>query len=313
MFVDKYRPKKLEQVVGNVDVINELKQIEGKPPHLFFSGKQGTGKTTVARAICRKVLGEDWRKSTLELNASDERGIDVIREKVKKFASTKALSGTFKIIFLDEADELTPNAQTALRTIIEDYSSNASFILACNYPHKIIDPLKSRCACYHFQPISKDQTLKLIAQVIRNENIRMDPEVGELVAESANGDMRKVLFTLESFKRSNKHITVKDFKKIANDEIEDMVNIIIREKEEKVPFPKAKDMLFKMMKEGQNPDEIIQTFFDVVMRTRMEGDIKLEMLILIAEYENRLRFGANPVVQLVGLLASVYKEAIRRE
>lgn len=312
MFVDKYRPKKLEQVVGNVDAINELKRIEGKPPHIFLSGKQGTGKTTVARALCMKLLGEDWRRSTLEMNASDERGIDAIRQKVKKFASTKALSGTFKIIFLDEADELTPNAQTALRAVIENYSKNTSFIIACNYPEKIIEPLKSRCACYHFQPISKDQTLKLIAQVIRNEGIQMDPEVGELIAEKAKGDMRQVLFTLESFKRSGKHITIKDFQKLSENDIDKMVNIIIRERADKTPFPKAKKMLFKMIKEGCSYNEIIDRFFEIVLETPMEGNIKLDMLIHIAEYENRLRYGANPEVQLIGLLASTYKEAMKR-
>src|ERR687884_236573 len=161
MWVEKYRPIKLEQVINQKEIVNGLKNLIKNPyeiPHLLFAGPAGVGKTTTALCIARELLGEDWRRDTLELNASDERGIKMVRERVKEFAavmkltvdSNKDYDKLFRIIILDEADEMTSEAQTALRRIIEDSSRTTRFIIICNYLSQIIEPIQSRCVVFRF-------------------------------------------------------------------------------------------------------------------------------------------------------------------
>jgi len=148
VWTEKYRPQTFEDVKGQDDVISRLRAFTkgDSMPHLLFSGPAGVGKTTCALVIAKTMYGEHWRDNVLELNASDERGIDVVRTKVKDFARTMAIKDVpFKIIYLDEADHLTKEAQAALRRTMEDYSSGTRFILSCNYASKIISPIQSRC------------------------------------------------------------------------------------------------------------------------------------------------------------------------
>ncbi len=311
IWTEKYRPKVLEGIVGNAEITRELSVIEGKPPHLFFSGKAGTGKTTAAKALARKLLGKEWRKNTLVLNSSDERGIDVVRDKIKKFAGTKGFAGGFKIVLLDEVDNMTKDAQQALRGTMEEFADNTSFILTCNYPHKVIDPIKSRCSTYNFKPISKDQTMRLIAKIVTEENLEIDPQVGEIIAENARGDMRRVLHELEGLSKLRRRIKASDVRSLPKNQVEVMAQTILT-KEPNV-FPKARDMMLKLVKDGEDPAQIIDTMFQTVMNTPKPGNLKLSLFMGLAQYEYQLKMGANPEIQLMGLLAYINTEVNRYE
>lgn len=304
-FVDKYRPERLDGIVGNVQSINELKKIEGKPPHMLFSGKPGTGKTTAAFALCRELLGPQWRRDTKFLNASMDRGIDVIRDEVRQFASTKSLGGKFKIIILDEADELTRNAQQALRGTMEEFSSNTSFIITCNHPERITQAIKSRCKNYHFKPISIDQTMKLIAKVCAEERIMVEPNVAKALAEKGRGDMRQILYDLEFFKRKGGRILMSDLNSLPVSELENTIKYILDG-----DFPKAKSGIFQLTSDGVSPDQILYELFNTVMDTKMQPARKLNLLIAVSETDLALKMGTNPEVQLVGLISKIIKEVL---
>ncbi|PIO01478.1 Replication factor C small subunit, partial [Candidatus Pacearchaeota archaeon CG09_land_8_20_14_0_10_30_9] len=169
IWTEKYRPKNFDEVVGQDGIIKRIKALTNSLniPHLLFAGPAGTGKSTLALIVVKELFGENWRENYLELNASDERGINIVREKVKNFARTKSLGNvSFKVIFLDEADALTPEAQQALRRTMENYSATCRFILSCNYSSKIIDPIQSRCAIFRFKLLEKKDVDKYLKRIV---------------------------------------------------------------------------------------------------------------------------------------------------
>src|SRR3990170_8649163 len=172
IWTEKYRPSKFPEIVGQDNTVKKVEALTGSMniPHLLFAGPAGTGKSTLALIIVKELFGKNWRENYLELNASDERGINVVREKVKNFARTKSLGNVpFKIIFLDEADALTPEAQQALRRTMENYSATCRFVLSCNYSSKIIDPIQSRCAIFRFKLMEKKDIDKIIKKIAEGE------------------------------------------------------------------------------------------------------------------------------------------------
>jgi len=195
IWTEKYRPKDFTHIKGQNDVVDKIKAFVEKKnmPHLMFSGPAGVGKTTLSIVIARKLFGESWKENLLELNASDERGIDVIRDKVKNFARTKAIGDVpFKIIYLDESDALTTEAQQALRRIMENYTKTCRFILSCNYSSKIIDPIQSRCALFRFKPLSKEHIFEIIETISKNEKIEITSDGREALYKVSEGDCRKL-------------------------------------------------------------------------------------------------------------------------
>ena len=199
IWTEKYRPKTLDEVVGQSSVTDRLKgYVEAKNmPHLMFAGTPGTGKTTCALALARSMYGDSWRGNFIELNASDDRGIDVVRGKIKDFARTAPIEGAeFKIIFLDESDALTNDAQGALRRTMEKYSKTCRFILSCNYSSKIIDPIQSRCAVFRFRPVSNAEIQKVVDRIAAEENLDMGEGAVESLIYIARGDVRRAVNTL---------------------------------------------------------------------------------------------------------------------
>lgn len=213
MWVEKYRPSTLEQIADQSDVIRGLQNLIQKPneiPHFIFAGPAGVGKTTVALCIAKELLGENWRRDTLELNASDERGIKMVRERVKEFAAVMKFSSTtesndrpYRIIILDEADEMTSEAQTALRRIIEDSSRTTRFIIICNYLSQLIEPIQSRCVIFRFTRLPKKEVVNHLSEICRQEGIEFDVKALSRIYDSTSGDLRHSINILQSAATNN--------------------------------------------------------------------------------------------------------------
>ena len=203
MWVEKYRPMKLSSIVNQKEAIGSLKSLlknMSEMPHLMFSGSAGVGKTTTALCLAREILGEYWKDYTLELNASDERGINMVRDRVKKFARFSGLDTKipFKLIILDEADEMTSDAQTALRRIIEDTAKYCRFILIANNISKIIEPLQSRCAVFKFTRISEKEVVSYLEEICKKEKIKFDEKGLKTIYNYSEGDMRHSINILQA-------------------------------------------------------------------------------------------------------------------
>jgi len=199
-WVEKYRPKKLEYIVGQKQIVARLEKYVGEEsmPNLMFTGPAGVGKTTTALALVKSILGEYWRQNFLELNASDARGIETVRNHIKNFCRLKPVGAPFRIIFLDEVDNMTKDAQHALRREMEMYTKTASFILSCNYSSKIIDPIQSRCAIFRFAPIKGEEIKKRLKFICESEGFKADDKGLESIVYFAEGDMRKAVNVLQA-------------------------------------------------------------------------------------------------------------------
>ncbi|CCJ28598.1 unnamed protein product [Pneumocystis jirovecii] len=200
-WVEKYRPEDLKEIVSHQDIILTIEEFikKNRIPHLLFYGPPGTGKTSTILACAKKIYGPKFRNQLLELNASDERGIDVVREQIKNFASTKQIFNSgFKLVILDEADAMTLAAQNALRRVIEKYTKNVRFCIICNYVNKISLAIQSRCTRFRFQPLSSKEICLKLDYVIKNENINISEKGKAELVKLADGDMRKGLNILQA-------------------------------------------------------------------------------------------------------------------
>lgn len=202
--VNKYRPRVLEDILGNEIVINTLLKLNDNIPNLLFYGPPGTGKTTTILAICHKLYNNDIT-NILELNASDERGISIIRERIKSFAATISFNKKKKIIILDEADSMSKDAQNALRRIIEDYSNNVRFCLIANYVNKIILPIQSRCCKFRFKPVKSNLIKNRIMYIMKSEKIYFSNECVDVLVEECQGDMRRLINSIDGFNYMEKY------------------------------------------------------------------------------------------------------------
>jgi replication factor C small subunit len=200
LWVERHRPRSVGEIKGQKNVVQRLTSYAAMKdfPHLLFAGPPGTGKTTAAMALTRDIYGDDFRNNLLEMNASDERKLESIRSKVKQFARTAPYgSAKFKIIFLDEADALTHDAQGALRRIMEQYSETCRFIMSCNYSSKIIEPIQSRCAVFRFRPLADAEVEDQVKAVAKSEGVNLDEEAAQALVKIAQGDLRKAITALQ--------------------------------------------------------------------------------------------------------------------
>ncbi|CQH62227.1 replication factor C small subunit [Halobacterium hubeiense] len=307
IWVEKYRPQRLEDVVGHPSITERLQSYVDRDdlPHLLFAGPAGTGKTTASIAIAKEIYGDDWQDNFLELNASDERGIDVVRDRIKDFARTSFGGYDHRIIFLDEADALTDDAQSALRRTMEQFSENTRFILSCNYSSKIIDPIQSRCAVFRFSPIDDDAVAAHLRDLAAREDLEYTEDGIDALVYAADGDMRRAINALQAASATGDVVdeeTVFAITATARpEEIEDMVTEAIDG-----DFTAARSTLDDLISNrGLAGGDII----DQVHRSVWEFDVKeaaaVRLLDRLGEADYRIAEGANERVQLEALLASV--------
>jgi replication factor C small subunit len=270
----------------------------------MFAGPAGTGKTTSALALARELFGDSWRDNFVELNASDERGIDVVRGKIKEFARTSPLGGSsFKIIFLDEADALTNDAQAALRRTMERYSVNCRFILSCNYSSKIIEPIQSRCAVFRFRPLKAEEVKKYLRMIADKEGLKITDEALDALVHVGEGDMRKAVNSLQVVAAAEREVTLEVvYQTTGNARPEEVVNML--ETALKGNFVEARAILDEiMLNYGLSGEDIIRqihkSFFDLSI-----PDVeKVRLIDKTGEVEFRLVEGSNERIQLEALLA----------
>jgi len=306
IWTEKYRPQTLGHVAGQKETIERLKAyVKAKNmPHLLFAGPPGVGKTTATLALCRDLFGERYRDSLLEMNASDERGIDVVRDKIKDYARTMALADVpFKIIFLDEADALTPDAQNALRRTMELYASTTRFILSCNYSSKIIGPIQSRCAVFRFRPLSEKETEHMLKDIAKKEKLQLDEKGMKAIVYVSQGDMRMAINALQGAAVMGKKITEDSVFRASSrakpEEITKMVKHAIEG-----DFMKARAALDRVMVEyGMSGEDVMLQVYREVTGLDIDDHSKVMMIDRIGEYNFRLSEGANERIQLEALLA----------
>jgi len=307
IWTEKYRPQKLSEVIGQEHATKRIEAFlkKGSLPNLLFSGPAGTGKTTVALCIARQLFGEGWKANFLETNASDERGIDTIRVKIKDFAKTKPLGGlSFKLIYLDEADSLTPEAQQALRRTMENYASTCRFILSCNYSSKIIEPIQSRCAIFRFKPHSEESLRRYLQMIAKAEKLKIDKSAGEAILHLAEGDMRRAVNILQAAAVLGKidEKTIYDVTSQANPEqVRQLMESTLSGS-----FSKAREQLRDLLlKQGLSGDDIIKEMHKQILKLKTDEKKKVQLMSLLGEYEFRLTEGSNALIQLEALVAQM--------
>jgi replication factor C small subunit len=306
VWVEKYRPTTLDEIVGQDEVISRLKAYvkAGNLPHLLFAGPAGTGKTTSAIALARELFGEDWRANFAELNASDERGIETVRVKIKDIARTAPLGERgFKIIFLDEADNLTADAQAALRRTMENYTRTARFILSANYSSRIIEPIQSRTAVFRFRPVKPDAIRTYLDRVGRAEKLKVTKEGMDALVYIAQGDLRKAVNALQVAAAVSPTVDEDALYKAASTARPELVKNLL-EVSLGGDFLKARDALDTLLIEyGLSGEDVIRAVHRTVFDLSVPDAFKVRLIDRVGEAEFRLVEGSNERIQLEALLA----------
>ncbi|EGQ43609.1 MAG: replication factor C small subunit [Candidatus Nanosalina sp. J07AB43] len=307
VWTEKYRPDTLSEVVGQEEIIDRLSAFveEESIPHMLYAGPAGTGKTTSAVALAKDLYGDQWNQNFMETNASDERGIDVVREKIKDFARTKPIEAEYKIIFLDEADALTPDAQQALRRTMEQFTENCRFILSCNYSSKIIDPIQSRCAVFRYNRLEEEDVKNYIQRIGESEGFKVSEDALEAVMRVSDGDLRRVTNVLQTASIQNSEIEEEDVYGVAAslrpEEITKILELALKER-----FMDARDQLSDLMIErGLDGQDVIDSIHREVYDLDISEQAKLTIIDNLGEFEFRISEGGSPDIQIEALLAKI--------
>jgi len=308
MWAEKYRPQTLDDMTNQTEIVSRLKMFvqEKNLPHLLFVGPAGVGKTTSILALARDLYGPGYRNFTLELNASDERGIDVIREKVKNFARTAAIASpvSFKILIMDEADSLTSAAQHALRRTMEIYTRTCRFCLIGNYSENIIDPIQSRCSIFRFSPLDEKDMKTYVMNIVEKEQVEIIEEGLDAMYQASRGDLRKATNLLQAAAATKAVIDDVSIYEVLGKVSPERVRAMIKQSLEG-NFLEAREILRELLiDQGLAPDDIIRMVYRELMRnTVLSEQWKVKLSDKVGEVDYRLTQGARPEIQLSTLLA----------
>jgi len=308
VWAEKYRPHTLSEVIDQKHAVERIKAFVAarNVPHMLFAGPAGVGKTTVALAIAHDLYGKDVHGNVLELNASNERGIDIIRNKVKDFARTRTVSGIgYRLIILDEADALTGEAQQALRRTMETYAAVSRFILICNWSSKIIEPLQSRSVVFRFHTLGKEDQLKFLERMEKAEKLSMDSAAKDAIIYLAEGDLRKVANIAQSAASAKRKITedlVYDIASRAKPvDVKVMMELALAGK-----FVDARKKLQDMLlMQGLSGEDVVREMHRQLDDVKADERTKAELVAKVGEYEYRISQGGNDLIQLEALLAQL--------
>lgn len=307
-WVEKYRPKNIGEIIGHDEVRKRLEVYarEKSMPHLLFAGPAGTGKTTSALALAKELFKGQLEGSFLEMNASSDRGIEVVRNQIKDFARTMSLGGVpFKIIFLDEADALTPDAQNALRRTMEMYTRTARFILSANYSSKIIEPIQSRCALFRFPRIPDPVIESRLESICEKEGVKFDKDGLDAVLYVSEGDMRHAINVLQATAAVGKKVTKEEVYNIASRAKPELVRKLM-ETALGGRFMEARNVVDDLLiNKSISGEEILLQMHKEIENLSVDEQKKLALVNLIGEYNFRLVEGANEKIQLDALLAQI--------
>jgi replication factor C small subunit len=306
IWTEKYRPSKFSEIEGQIDIIKRVEAfVKNKNmPHLLFAGPAGVGKTTTAIVIAKELFGPNWKQNILELNASDERGIDVIRNQVKTFARTKAIGDMpFKIIYLDECDALTKEAQQALRRTMENYTQTCRFVLSCNFSSKIIDPIKSRCALFKFKPLSKEELFKIVSKIEKDEKLSLSEKAKDALFEASQGDARRAENILQGCAALSTKVDEQAIYMLSSTAKPKEV-LMFLELAVAGNFIKARELMLKtMLNYGLSGLDIISQIQKEIWELKLEDQRKLKMIDACGETEFRMVEGSDEFIQLESLIA----------
>jgi len=308
IWTEKYRPALFSDIKGQTEVVKRVEAFvkQKNMPHLLFSGPAGIGKTSLALVIAKQLFGERWRQNFLELNASDERGIDVVRSKVKDFARTKAMGEVpFKIILLDECDALTREAQQALRRTMENYTQTTRFILSCNYSSKIIDPIQSRCAVFKFKPLEKMQVFAIIDKISKEEELEISSSAKEALYQVSEGDCRRLENLMQSCAALGEEITDELIFSLASvarpKEVKEVLELALQNR-----FIEARGKLLEvMLNYGLSGLDIVKQIQKEIWGIELDNRGKMNLIDKCGEIEFRMVEGADEFIQLEALLSQI--------
>jgi replication factor C small subunit len=314
IWIEKYRPKRLSEVVGQNVVVERLKSyIQQKNiPHLLFSGPPGTGKTTAAIVLARELYGESWKENFLELNASDDRGIKMVRETVKDYSRILPSNPLgFKILFLDEADYMTDEAQAALRRTMENFTRTTRFIISCNYSSKIIEPIQSRTAIFRFKSIPTESVVAALAEILKKEGIDYEKKSLDIIAELSYGDMRKAINTLQVAATYSPKVTVNTIYEAAGLVHKEWA-VQVLSLALKGDISKAKSMLEDaVIKQGISGQDVVEQFHRVVYDLPVEDALKADILSALGDIDFRISEGAREIIQLESFLGYLFSKGAK--
>jgi replication factor C small subunit len=308
MWAEKYRPKKLDGIVDQKEIVERLKSFakSRNVPHCIFAGPPGTGKTTAALCLARDLYGDVYREHLMELNASDERGIDVVRETVKTFARMKSIGEIpFKILILDEADNMTSDAQQALRRTMERFTETCRLIMCANYSGKIIEPIQSRCAPFRFTYLPREEHDCYLKDIAAKEKVKLTTEGVDAIFEVCGGDLRKAINTLQSAASLGKPVDAKVVYSVTGKaspvDVQKMLKVAMDG-----DFMEARKQLRDMIqKYGVSGSDIIRQIHTEIFRAEMPEKWRVKLADVVGEVDFRLVEGADEEVQLSALLAKL--------